>query len=129
VHAKNPQCPGKSPNDPKLAQKAFRNVSIITAFNAQKDRINQLGCERFAAENNQTLTSFYSIDRWKDPEQSRKKKGLKGAKKQLIDPVRKTNIFSSHLQKNTLGTATCFFKQACTWKINTVCRHACYVKT
>ena len=65
---------GKGPDDPKLVQKAFRNVSIITAFNAQKDKINQLSCERFAAENNQTLTSFYSIDRWKDPEISRKKK-------------------------------------------------------
>src|SRR6266481_4508820 len=41
---------GKGPDDPKLSQKAFRNVSIITAFNAQKDRINQLGCERFAGE-------------------------------------------------------------------------------
>ena len=90
---------GKGPNDPKLAQKSFRNVSIITAFNAQKDRINQLGCERFAAENNQTLVSFYSIDRWKDPEKSRRKKGVKYSKTQLVDPVHKTNVFSPHLQK------------------------------
>ncbi|KIM72209.1 hypothetical protein PILCRDRAFT_82085 [Piloderma croceum F 1598] len=92
---------GKGPDDPKLSQKAFRNVSIITAFNAQKDRINQLGCERFAAENNQTLTSFYSIDRWKDPEESRKNKGTDRPKKKLEDPVRKTNVFPLHLQ-NTL---------------------------
>jgi len=91
---------GKGPNDPKLAQKFFRNVSIITAFNSQKDRINQLGCERFAAENNQTLTSFYSIDRWRDPEESRRKKGESNRpKKKLVDPVRKTNVFSPHLQK------------------------------
>jgi hypothetical protein len=82
-----------------LSQKAFRNVSIITAFNAQKDRINQLGCERFAAENNQGLTSFYSIDRWKNPEESRKNKGSKGPKKKLADPVRKSNVFSPLLQK------------------------------
>jgi hypothetical protein len=90
---------GKGPRDPKLAQKAFRNVSIITAFNAQKDRINQLGCERFAAENNQTLTSFYSIDRWRDPEVSRRRGRLNRPKKILVDPVCKTNVFSSLLQK------------------------------
>ncbi|KIM85526.1 hypothetical protein PILCRDRAFT_34075, partial [Piloderma croceum F 1598] len=28
---------------PKLSTKEFRNVSIITALNAQKDRINELG--------------------------------------------------------------------------------------
>lgn len=90
---------GKGPNDPKLAQRRFRNVSIITAYNAQKDMINQLGCERFAAENNQTLTSFYSIDRWKNPEESRRKKGNGNPKKKLIDPVRKTNVLSPPLQK------------------------------
>ena len=90
---------GKGPKDPKLAQKAFRNVSIITAFNAQKDRINQLGCERFANENNQTLTSFYSIDRWKDPEESKKGKGLNHPKRQIIDPVRKSNVLTPQLQK------------------------------
>jgi len=90
---------GKGPDDPKLSQKAFRNVSIITAFNAQKDRINQLGCERFAAENNQGLTSFYSMDRWKNPEESRKNKGSKGPKKKIADPVRKSNVFSPLLQK------------------------------
>ena len=26
--------------------------------------INQLGCERFAAETGQSLTNFYSIDKW-----------------------------------------------------------------
>jgi hypothetical protein len=29
---------------PKLSEKRFRNVSIITALNAQKDLINELGC-------------------------------------------------------------------------------------
>jgi hypothetical protein len=39
---------GRGPNDPKLAQKRFRNVSIITGRNAERDMINELGCERFA---------------------------------------------------------------------------------
>jgi hypothetical protein len=43
---------GRGPNDPKLAQKRFRNVSVIIARNAQKDMINELGIARFAAENN-----------------------------------------------------------------------------
>ena len=89
---------GRGPKQPKLAQKRFRNVSIITARNAQKDRINELGCERFAAENNQTLTSFYSIDRWRNPEQ-RKKRGSGHPRKVLLDPVRDTNIFPPVLQK------------------------------
>jgi len=89
---------GRGPNDPKLAQKRFRNVSVITARNAQRDRINELGCEQFAAENGQTLTSFYSIDRWRNPDE--KRKGGRGRpKKDLIDPIRKNNVISPNLQR------------------------------
>src|SRR6202790_4921789 len=55
---------GRQSDQPKLSDKEFRNVSIITALNAQKDRINELGSVRFAAETGQTLTDFYSIDRF-----------------------------------------------------------------
>jgi hypothetical protein len=51
-----------------LADKSFRNVSIITAFNAPKDRINQLGSEWFAKETGQTLTHFYSVDQFGEEE-------------------------------------------------------------
>jgi len=54
---------GRHLKQPKLSSKEFRNVSIITALNAQKDRINELGSVWFAAETGQTLTHFYSIDR------------------------------------------------------------------
>ena len=37
-------------SQPKLAEKIFQNMSIITAWNAQKDKINKLGCIRFAKE-------------------------------------------------------------------------------
>jgi hypothetical protein len=47
-----------------LAGKNFQNVSIITAWNSQKDRINELGSARFAKETNQHLVDFYSIDKW-----------------------------------------------------------------
>lgn len=89
---------GRGPNDPKLAQQKFRNVSIITGRNSQRDKINELGCERFALENNQILTSFYSIDRWRNPDEGRK--GVPGrSKKTLIDPVRKTNVLPPSLQR------------------------------
>lgn len=56
---------GRAPTAPKLASKEFRNVPVITAHNLQKDHINLLGAERFASENGQKLTSFYSIDRYR----------------------------------------------------------------
>ena len=54
-------------NQPKLSSKEFRNVSIITALNAQKDRINELGSAQFAAKTGQTLAHFYSTDRFGSP--------------------------------------------------------------
>lgn len=51
------------------------NVAIICGIHTQKDMINQLGCERFAAETGQKLTNFYSIDKWgkeADPATKRK---------------------------------------------------------
>ena len=58
---------GRRSDQPKLSNKEFRNVSIITALNAQKDRINELGSVRFAAETAQALTDFYSIDKFGSP--------------------------------------------------------------
>ena len=40
----------------------FRNVSVITAWNNQMDQFNERGSARFAADNSQQLTDFYSID-------------------------------------------------------------------
>jgi hypothetical protein len=62
---------GLGPDKPKLAQKWFRNVSIITAWNAHKDQINRLGSERFARENGQKLMTFYSKDQWADDDDNR----------------------------------------------------------
>ena len=55
---------GRRSDQPKVASKDFRNVAIICGVHTQKDMINQLGCERFAAETGQSLTNFYSIDKW-----------------------------------------------------------------
>ena len=55
---------GMQGDRPKLGNKRFRNVSILTAWNTHKDCINQLGIERFVAENGQPVSTFYSNDSW-----------------------------------------------------------------
>ena len=50
---------GKNNGQPNIAKKWFRNVSIITELNSQKD---QLGSLHFAMETNQNLIVFYSDD-------------------------------------------------------------------
>ena len=53
---------GKNPGQPNIAKKRFRNVSIITELNSQKDQLNKLGSLRFARETGQNLTDFFSDD-------------------------------------------------------------------
>ncbi|KIJ59244.1 hypothetical protein HYDPIDRAFT_65467, partial [Hydnomerulius pinastri MD-312] len=55
---------GPDPGRPKLTDPQFRNVSIITAWNNQKDRINELGCQRFADDTKQPLSVFFSNDQY-----------------------------------------------------------------
>ncbi|KAH7871527.1 uncharacterized protein C8R40DRAFT_1162715 [Lentinula edodes] len=50
------------PGADSICKSEFRNVPMITALNIDKDEINQIGCERFAAENMSNLTNFYSED-------------------------------------------------------------------
>jgi uncharacterized protein DUF6570/helitron helicase-like protein/PIF1-like helicase len=47
---------------PSICESNFRDVSIITGTNLQKDEINRLGALRYAQETNQVLTDFYSDD-------------------------------------------------------------------
>ena len=51
-------------NNNKLATESFRNVSIIVTRNIQRDKINDLGCKRFALQTGQKLYHFYSTDEW-----------------------------------------------------------------
>jgi hypothetical protein len=50
------------PGRPSICNKEFRDVSIITGTNLQKDEINRLGAIRFAQETGQDLVDFYSED-------------------------------------------------------------------
>ena len=61
---------GKKFGQPQVSAKDFRNVSVICGRHTQKDEINKLGCQKFADENGQKLTHFYSVNKWgkeKDP--------------------------------------------------------------
>src|ERR1700723_3482107 len=84
-------------DQPKLSNKEFRNVSIITALNAQKDRINELGSVRFAAETGQTLTDFYSIDRFGSPPDAAEKRSR--GRKSKASGKHVSNEISPTLQK------------------------------
>jgi hypothetical protein len=63
---------GRGPGRPKIGAKRFRNVSIITAWNAHKDKLNELGSSRFAAETGQELVHFYSVDKLSQGDEDKK---------------------------------------------------------
>ena len=88
---------GKEPNQPNVATKEFRNVAIICGLNSQKDQINLMGCERFAEDTNQKLTTFYSMDYWgKETDITKKSKWGNAYKASGIK--HKTNIIESDIQ-------------------------------
>ena len=64
IHFLQSRIAGRHASQPKVASKYFRNVPIICGIHSQKDKINELGCDRFAEETGQTLTTFYSKDKW-----------------------------------------------------------------
>ena len=78
-----------------LGNPVFRNVSIITCFNSYRDRINELGVERFARESGQELHTFYSVDTLV-PERGKTKGKKRG---EAIDTIRSSNILSPKLQE------------------------------
>lgn len=89
---------GRAADKPKLNQSRFRNVSVITAWNSYRDKINELGCERFSKETGQQLQTFYFIDKWKsDGEQTRSEKRLKG---KVSDKVRSGNKIDAETQEH-----------------------------
>jgi hypothetical protein len=70
------------PGRPNINEKQFRNVSIITNLNLQKDEVNCLGAQRFAAETNQELHDFFLINSIpsKEPHKHRPQKGIPAGK-------------------------------------------------
>jgi len=81
---------------------------VITAHNAQRDKINELGRDLFAAENkNQDTASFIPLT----GEEYLIVRGSMGGrpKKTVLDPVRKTNVISPTSAENSMGTTSCIF--------------------
>ena len=92
---------GRKDKMPKFTDEQFTNVSIITSWNSYRDKINELGCKRFARENRQVLKSFYSIDKLtaeSDPSELTKKIRAK-----RVNPRRKNNIVNPKLQETLWG--------------------------
>ena len=80
THVAGGDAPAPQLNDPK-----FRNVSIITARNIHKDKLNMIGSKRFAADTGQELTNFYSVDELNNVNKSGQSKKTKAmAKKKKI---------------------------------------------
>ncbi|KAJ7441885.1 hypothetical protein FB451DRAFT_1057983 [Mycena latifolia] len=97
----NTKVAGFRSGNPRMDSGRFRNVSIITAWNAQKDVINSAGAKRFARDTNQELVQFCSVDRvstravdktkWRKCEQSPKTRIGERLQRQLWDALPTAN--------------------------------------
>ncbi|KIM40838.1 hypothetical protein M413DRAFT_42070, partial [Hebeloma cylindrosporum] len=77
----NSRVAGPGKDRPRLSDPRFRNVSIITAYNSQKDKTNEMGTMRFHTETGAELHEFYSIDLSNGKgDDSRKRKNAKGSR-------------------------------------------------
>jgi hypothetical protein len=94
----------RRPGHPTFEDPRFRYVSIITALNAQKDKINELGCKKFAEETNQTLTHFYSDDTLAANAASEGRKPKKAPNCEVLKAKRK---ISAHRQQQLWDAHPC----------------------
>ncbi|PPQ81451.1 hypothetical protein CVT26_007746 [Gymnopilus dilepis] len=74
----------------------FRNSAVITCFNAQRDRFNEIGVERFARDTNQRLYEFYSEDALaiREEEPTKKRKRRKRVKVCSFSPETQEKMWS-----------------------------------
>jgi len=82
---------GSGKNSPQLNDPLFRNVSIITARNIHKDKMNMIGSQHFAADTGQQLTHFYSVDQLNTVSNANQSKATKALakKKKKRNGIRK----------------------------------------
>ncbi|KAF9553062.1 hypothetical protein CPC08DRAFT_646077 [Agrocybe pediades] len=88
---------------PSISHPDFRNVSIITAWNVQKDRVNEIGCQRFANDTGQTLQHFYSVDRTDAEMKEAQGKRRRGRKPKAKGPTR----LDDHLMNTLWNSPPC----------------------
>lgn len=96
---------GRHLNQPKLTDPNFHYVSIITSWNAYRDKINSLRSEQFAQECNSTLQTFYSKDQWKSDTKAEPKKQRKNSRK--VNPHRSNNNINPYLQDALWNLSHC----------------------
>ncbi|EIM86981.1 uncharacterized protein STEHIDRAFT_41194, partial [Stereum hirsutum FP-91666 SS1] len=89
---------GRGPNNPKIYDKNFRSVPIITGRNAARDQTNITGVGLFAADTGQQLTTFYSIDKFRTWADTEKKIERKRGKKP-VDLTRQTDDVNGNIQE------------------------------
>ncbi|KAI0652909.1 hypothetical protein C8Q70DRAFT_882161, partial [Cubamyces menziesii] len=75
------------------------NVSIITAWNAHRDAINEIGSETFSRYHGRKLVAFYSLDQWCSEKMSHSVRQAQRDCTQSIDPVRHNNVIAPDIQQ------------------------------
>ncbi|KAJ7321527.1 hypothetical protein DFH08DRAFT_712897 [Mycena albidolilacea] len=105
----------KRPGRPSFECGEFSDVSIITAFNAQKDKINELGSARFAQAHGQELTAFFSNDTLADNvgDTERKSKNFRGR-----DTVKIKTVIPAHRQQQLWDAQPSFTSAHIPGKLN-----------
>ncbi|TEB19408.1 hypothetical protein FA13DRAFT_1646947, partial [Coprinellus micaceus] len=85
-----------------VADKKWRDVSVITAWNCHKDQINNMNAKRFAQDQGLPLTTFYSVDKQNAPHRlSTPKRGpkIRRAPKKAPPPDKPGIRLTSAVQK------------------------------
>ena len=75
----------------------FHHVSMITSFNAYRDKINEVRSAQFAKEAGKTLETFHSSDKWRpDPKDGNRQRGRQHYE---VDPLRRNNEINPFLKE------------------------------
>lgn len=87
------------PGGPSIHEKRFKEVSIITPFNGQRDAWNAFGVHQFAADTGQSLHRFHSIDSCSQNSRANSTvQDLKAENKRLRSATN-SNLIGSYMQK------------------------------
>ncbi|KAE9386532.1 hypothetical protein BT96DRAFT_1084033 [Gymnopus androsaceus JB14] len=79
----------KMPHRPYVGHEPWRNAPIIVGENKYKDKINRLGCIRFASDTQQELTVFLSDDTISPKTEKKKDSKSKNSKTSTINTISK----------------------------------------
>jgi hypothetical protein len=93
----NARTAGRGPGQTRMSEPDVKYASIITAWNAARDKINDMGAPAFARDIDTELTTFFSVDKWSsaeaDPQTPKHK-----VKKSTIDVLRDSDEVDHRMQ-------------------------------